>query len=135
MTYLPAGSTCTASSSVSTLTPSHLVSSLVHFVTQLMSVVYVWVGSFRNSCQPQVTGDFTRPSMVNDHRSSGVCGVGPAERTGKSVTKYWPGGRRSSTSAGRPPPRNPPDINPAIPYLLARTDSPVTRDTGAHLSR
>ena len=27
------------------------------------------------------------------------CGVGPAERTGKSLTTYWPGGTRSLNSA------------------------------------
>src|ERR1700687_4681014 len=84
-----------------------------------MSTVKVWLGSLRNASQPHVTGDFTRPSIVNDHRSSGVCGVGPAERTGKSVTRYWPGGRRSSTSAGRRRPRNPREIKPAMLSLLA----------------
>ena len=29
------------------------------------------------------------------HSSSGVCGVGPAESTGKSSVTYWPGGTRS----------------------------------------
>src|SRR6266851_8434811 len=118
MTYRAIGSAWTAASSVSTLTPSHLVSSLVHFVTQLMSTVYVSVASFLNASQLQLTGDFTSPSMVNDHWSSGVWGVGPAESTGKSVTRYCPGGRRSSTSAGRRRPRNPRDIKPAIAYLF-----------------
>src|SRR5690348_1477378 len=90
------------------------MSSLVHLVTQLMSTVYVWVGSFVKSAQLQVTGLRTSPSMVNDHLSSGVWGVGPADRTGQSVTRYCPGGRRLSTSAGRRRPRNPREINPAI---------------------
>ena len=36
--------------------------------------------------------------MENDQRSSGVRGVGPAESTGKSVVRYWPGGIRDATS-------------------------------------
>ena len=34
------------------------------------------------------------PTIENVHSSSGVCGVGPAERTGKSSVRYWPGGTR-----------------------------------------
>jgi hypothetical protein len=30
--------------------------------------------------------------IENDQLSSGVCGVGPADSTGKSVVTYWPGG-------------------------------------------
>src|SRR3981081_160500 len=116
MTYLPSASTWTASSSVSTLTPSHLVSSLVHLGTHLMSTVQVCVESFWKSVQLQVNGLRTSPSIVNDHLSSGVWGVGPAESTGKSVTRYCPGGRRVSTSAGRRRPRNPRDIKPAMAY-------------------
>src|ERR1700736_5122308 len=122
MTKRPIGSTWTASSSVSMLTPSHLVSSLVHFVTQLMSTVYVSVASFLNASQLQLTGDFTSPAVGNDHWAGGVWGVGPAESPGKSVTGYCPGGRRSSTSAGRRRPRNPRDIKPAIAYPPRLTD-------------
>src|SRR2546428_11112062 len=98
MTYLPVGSTWTASSRVSTLTPSHVMSSLVHLVTQLMSTVYVCVGSLENSSQVQVTGLRTRPSMGDDHLSRGGWGGGPAERTRQSGTGDWPGGGRFSTS-------------------------------------
>src|SRR5438128_10285812 len=83
-----------------------------------MSTVTVSVGSFWNSGQLHETGDLTRPSIRNDHRSSGVCGVGPAESTGKSVTRYCPGGTRCSTSGGRRPPRNPREIHRAILSLL-----------------
>jgi len=42
--------------------------------------------------------------MVKSHLASGVRGVGPAERTGKSRVSYWPGGsRRPTESAGRRP--------------------------------
>src|SRR5690348_16146082 len=96
------------------VTPFHFVSSLVHLVTQLISTVTVSVGSCWNADQLHETGDLTRPSIRNDHRSSSVCGVGPAESTGKSVTRYCPGGKRFSTSGGRRRPRNPREINPAI---------------------
>src|SRR5438132_9350615 len=96
--------------------PRHVVSSLIHMLTLLRSAVTVSLGSFRNTYQLHETGDLTMPSIRNDHWSSGVCGVGPAESTGKSVTRYCPGGRRSSTSAGRRRPRNPRDIKPAMAY-------------------
>src|SRR5690348_13012525 len=38
--------------------------------------------------------------MENVHRSSGVCGVGPADSTGNPSVTYWPGGTRSSFPAG-----------------------------------
>src|SRR5438309_8256237 len=71
--------------------------------------------------------------MLNDHLSSGVWGVGPAERTGKSVTRYCPGGRRFSTSAGRRRPRNPREIRLAIalppqPSLACETSFPSRSD-------
>ena len=78
----------TSSSRVSTETPVHVVSSLDHFVTQWMSTVKVCAGSARNSSHDQETGSSTAPWMVRLHSSSGVCGVGPAERTGKSGVRY-----------------------------------------------
>src|SRR5438132_1590641 len=94
----------TPSSSVSTATPSHTVSCLLHFVTQWMSLVIVWVGSLRNSSQVQFFSLSTSPVIENVQSVSGVRGVGPAERTGKSLTRYWPGGRRPACpwSLGRP---------------------------------
>src|SRR5262245_41281235 len=51
------------------------------------------------------------------HSSSGVCGVGPAERTGKSRVTYWPGGTRAgSTSAARRP-RNPRETTAGLSCL------------------
>ena len=40
------------------------------------------------------------PSIVKVHWSSGVCGVGPAERTGKPPTRCWPGGIRLASPLG-----------------------------------
>src|SRR6188768_1769581 len=72
-----------------------------------MSVVIVSDGSARNSSHSHDAGSSIAPPTAKLHSSSGVCGVGPAERTGKSRVTYWPGGTRAgSTSAARRP-RNP----------------------------
>src|SRR5919107_4996961 len=98
------------SSSVSTETPVHPVSSFDHFVTQWMSTVNVSCGSARSSSHVQETASSTAPSIVNDHSSSDVRGVGPAERTGKSLTVYWPGGTREGSTSRRRRPPNPREI-------------------------
>src|SRR5438128_3747823 len=69
-----------------------------------MSLVIVWVGSLRSSSQVQFLSLSTSPVIENVQSVSGVRGVGPAERTGKSLTRYWPGGRRPACplSRGRP---------------------------------
>jgi hypothetical protein len=36
--------------------------------------------------------------MVKLHSSTGVCGVGPADRTGKSFVTYCPGGTREESA-------------------------------------
>ncbi len=82
-----AASCSTASSSVSTETPCQAVSSFDHFVTQWMSFVTSSLGSSRNSSHVQLTGS-APPVTVNVHSASGVCGVGPAESTGKSSVRY-----------------------------------------------
>src|ERR1700685_3028866 len=38
--------------------------------------------------------------MEKVHWPRAVCGVGPADRTGKSLVTYWPGGTRPAFSAG-----------------------------------
>src|SRR5207253_6723511 len=86
------GWSSTASSSVSTLTPRQRMSRWVHFVTQLMSTTQSRAGRAVSSSHDHRTGAVTRPSIVSDHRSSGVRGVGPADRTGKSRVRYCPGG-------------------------------------------
>src|SRR5215218_4343460 len=40
--------------------------------------------------------------MRNSHASGGIRGVGPAERTGKSLVRYWPGGSCPLLSRFRP---------------------------------
>src|SRR5438132_13310546 len=69
-----------------------------------MSWVIVSVGSLRNSSQVHRRGLSISPVIENDQSVSGVLGVGPADSTGKSVTRYCPGGRRpaGASSLGRP---------------------------------
>src|ERR671913_408832 len=93
----------TPSSKVSTEPPRHTVSSFDHLVTQWMSAVTSSLGSARNSSHVQRRGSWTSPTIEKSHRSSGVCGVGPAERTGKSLVTYWPGGTRSLGGSSRRP--------------------------------
>ena len=86
-----------ASSSVSSDTPRQLVSSFDHLVTQWMSVVIVSDGSAGNFPHDRDTGSATAPWIVKLHSASGVCGVcgvGPADSTGRPLVTYWPGGTR-----------------------------------------
>src|ERR671927_25654 len=94
MTYSAAVST--PSSNVSMETPSHLVPSFDHLVTQWMSRVISSEGSCLNSSHVHLLGSSTSPVIEKSHCSIGVRGVGPAERTGKPSTRYWPGGNLSS---------------------------------------
>src|SRR3954453_7277076 len=83
--------------------PVQVLSSLDHLVTQWMSTVTVSRGSARNSSHDHDTGCSTAPLIVRLHSGSGVCGVGPGDRPGKSRVTYCPGGTRAgSTSARRP---------------------------------
>src|SRR5262247_1770161 len=104
-----------------------------------MSAVTGSLGRARNSSHVHVWS--TPPfSIENVHRSRGVCGVAPAESTGKSRVTDWPGGTRAgSASASRRRPRKPretklmsvslwatnaetgrPRAPPALPHRLER---------------
>src|SRR5215218_5704781 len=109
----------TSSSRVSTETPSQRVPSFDHLVTQWMSVVISSEGSCVNSSHIHLFGSSTSPTMEKSHSSRGVRGVGPAERTGKPSSRYWPGGSLSSCLLRRP--KNPRETNPSLMlcYLLA----------------
>src|SRR2546425_1608833 len=65
-----------------------------------MSVVSVSVGRARNSSHVQLLVS-RPPEIENVHFDSWVCGVGPADRTGKSLVTYCPGGTRSAGAASR----------------------------------
>src|SRR5262249_20941040 len=87
---------------VSTETPSQDVPSFDHRVTQCRSTVKVSVGKSRNDFQSHLPRTFVPSSITNSHWSSGMCGVGPADKTGKSVVRYCPGGSFTSAALRRP---------------------------------
>src|SRR5580704_9063647 len=68
-------------------TPSQDVFSFDHRVTQCRSTVIVSVGSSRNDFQSHRFKTLLPSSIVNSQRSSEICGVGPADKTGKSVVR------------------------------------------------
>src|SRR5262244_338744 len=90
---------------VSSETPSQDVPSFDHRVTQCKSAVMVSAGKSRNDFQSHRRKTSVPSSIVNSHSSSEMCGVGPADKTGKSVVRYCPGG--SFTSAARRRPEKP----------------------------
>src|SRR5215469_6908479 len=52
--------------------------------------------------------------MEKSHFARGVCGVGPAERTGKPRSRYCPGGSLPLVSLCWRRPRNPREKNPSL---------------------
>src|SRR6266446_58767 len=91
----------TPSISVSIETPFQVVSNFDHLVTQWMSLVTLSVGNAVKSFQFHRFGWSISPSMEKLHWSRFTRGVGPADRTGKSLTTYWPGGRRPVAAVSR----------------------------------
>src|SRR5689334_6424168 len=87
---------------VSRGTPCHSVPSFDHRVTQCKSTVKVSAGRSRNAFQFHRFRTLFPSVIVNSHCSSGTCGVGPADKTGKSVVRYCPGGRFTSSARRRP---------------------------------
>src|SRR5262249_47802193 len=87
---------------VSSDTPSQDVPSFDHRVTQCRSTVKVSVGKSRNDFQSHRRRTFVPSPIINSQRSSGMCGVGPADKTGKSVVRYCPGGSVTSEVLRRP---------------------------------
>src|SRR5215469_4418097 len=87
---------------VSRETPSQDVPSFDHRVTQCMSVVKVSAGNARNDFQSHRRKTLVPSSIVNSHRSSGTCGVGPADKTGKVAVRYCPGGSFPASALRRP---------------------------------
>src|ERR1051325_8679955 len=113
--------------SVSTDTPVQVVSSFDHLVTQWMSLVNVSDGRAENSFHVQRRGSSISPSMVKVHWSRLTRGVGPAERTGKSVTRYCPGGTRELDAASRRLPLKPLETNPISGRVSRMTRGPNGR--------
>ena len=93
-------------SSVSKETPRHSVSSFDQVVTQWMSTTTVVCGSAWNSAHVHFASSDPPSCSASVHAARSTCGVGPADRTGKSLTRCWPGGTRALRPSGRRP-RNP----------------------------
>src|SRR5215213_11428801 len=94
-------------------TPSHLIPSFDHLVTQCMSFVISSEGSPLNSSQVHLLGSSISPTMEKSHSSRGVRGVGPAESTGKPSSRYCPGGSWVSCSVRLRRPKKPLEKNPS----------------------
>src|SRR5258708_37229397 len=102
------------------------VPSFDHRVTQCKSAVMVSVGKSRNDFQSHFRRTLVPSSITNSQRSSATCGVGPADRTGKSVVRYCPGGSFASAELRRPvKPRE------TIPIALLPTESSIARQANA----
>src|SRR5215212_2421449 len=123
-------------------TPSHLVPSFDHLVTQWMSLVISSEGSARNSSQVHLLGSSISPTMEKSHSSRGVRGVGPAERTGKPSSRYCPGGSAVSWLLRRP--LKPLEKNPSpivitsslsFPYSASCEISLISRVSSSPTSR
>src|SRR3954447_23279846 len=109
---------------VSRETPSHDVPSFDHRVTQCRSTVKVSVGKSRNDFQSHLRRTFVPSSITNSQRSSDTRGVGPADKTGKSVVRYCPGG--SFTSATLPRPEKPREMKPMCTSAYGvHSESPI----------
>src|SRR5215216_857725 len=107
-----AGAGLHPSSRVSSDTPSQLVPSLDQWVTQWMSTVIGSLGRLRKAAQSQRCWSPVSLEMVNSHSARSMSGVGPADRTGKSSTRYWPGG--SPALGRRRFPLNPRETVPIV---------------------
>src|SRR3954447_18131087 len=91
-----------AANRVSRETPSQLVPSFDHRVTQCKSTVKVSAARSRNAFQFHRSKTSFPSVIVNSHCSSGTFAVGPADKTGKSVVRYCPGGSFTSAVLRRP---------------------------------
>src|SRR5436190_24384045 len=90
-----------------------------------MSTVTCSLGRARKPSQSQRRCSSVSLVMVNSQSARSMPGVGPADRTGKSSTRYWPGG---SSAPGRRRPRNPRDT-----VLIVATPSGLAEGEGVGL--
>src|SRR5512140_2943364 len=73
----------------STSTPSQDVSSFDHLVTQWMSRIWWLLGRALNSAQFHLATGFGPTFSVKDQSPRLICGVGPADSTGKSAVSDY----------------------------------------------
>src|SRR3569623_2202649 len=95
-----------------------------------MSRVMVACGSAANSSQLHGADGAPRAPSVKLHLASGVCGVGPADSTGKSRVSYWPGGRRAADPESGRRPRKPREMGDVMLMLPV----PGSHDRGRSVS-
>src|SRR3954464_14339279 len=79
-------------------TPSQVVSNFDQAVTQWMSPVQTVRGSWLNSSHDQLAIGLEPCFRVNFQSARSICGVGLADRTGKSWVACCPGGKRAAIS-------------------------------------
>src|SRR5580658_10136990 len=89
-------------SRVSRETPSQDVRSFDQRVTQCKSTVAASLSKLRKDFQSHRRKTFLPSSITNSHLSREISGVGPADKTGKSVVRYCPGGSFTSVGERRP---------------------------------
>src|ERR687896_164004 len=87
-----------------------------------MSAVKDLLGRPWNSAPVHRFSLSTAPPIVKSHSSNDVCGVGPAERTGKPSTRYWPGGRGVDVSGSARLRLKPRETNPLCPAEVRSPD-------------
>src|SRR5258705_10896700 len=105
---LVGGSSMPAAENTSSIrTPSHGGSRFDHLVTQWMSRIWWVFGSALNSAQFHLATGFGPTLRVKDQSPRLICGVGPADSTGKSAVSDWPGGSLLAMSGACCRPVNP----------------------------
>ena len=92
MTYPSGGLICASASSVSIATPRQLVSCFDHFVTQWISVCISVCSRLLSDSHDQVPAVLPAISIEKSQVLISTLGVGPADKTGKPSSRYWPGG-------------------------------------------
>src|SRR5207249_2297674 len=85
-------------------------SSFDRWATQWMSTLNCSEGRALSSSHVQGLGSSISPLTVKVHFARSTRGVGPADRTGKSLTVCWPGGTRELLSESRRRPLKPRDM-------------------------
>src|SRR5262245_37098853 len=87
---------------VSSMRPSKLGAEAIEYV-DTMNINRECFGRQFTKRLPVPSLQFVIPvTTVNSHWSNGTRGVGPADKTGKSVVTYCPGGSFSSSTLRRP---------------------------------
>ena len=92
MTYPSGGLICASASSVSIATPRQFVSCFDHYVTQWISVCISVCSRLLSDSHDQVPAVSPAISIEKSQVLVSTLGVGPADKTGKPSSRYWPGG-------------------------------------------